>query len=224
MTRRTVMTAAGRWVLRCLPVVAALELLSGCAVLPAFQNLPGGGIDTATGTITVDDIWVDGPHGIAAGASAPLRLALSNNSSTTADSLVGVSTPLAEHTRLEQDGHAVDAIALPAGGFVDLERTTGVELEGFRHSLTPGQWFPLTLTFAKAAPVTVKVAAGPLGYPEPRYGAPADFSTTAGFTGAFPSEAGSPYVDEAPAGRHQPALSSNSHASPPRLTPWTVGD
>jgi copper(I)-binding protein len=95
-------------------------------------------------------------------------LAITNTSATTADALVGVSTPIAERAVLEQGGHPVAAIALPADGFVDLESYTGVELEGLRRSVTAGTYIPVTLRFARAAPVTVQAVVGPLAAPEPQ--------------------------------------------------------
>jgi copper(I)-binding protein len=157
----------GRRTIRWLPVLVAMLTLAGCGRYPPFQDLPGGGVDAASGQVVVDDIWVDGPHGIPAGGSAPLRLAITN-ASPTADSLVGVSTSIAERAVLEQDGHPVAGIALPASGFVDLEWRTGVELEGLRTSLTAGTYIPVTLRFARAAPVTVRAVVGPLAVPEPQ--------------------------------------------------------
>jgi len=157
----------GRRTIRWLPVLLAMLTVAGCGWRPPFQDLPGGGVDAKSGRVVIDDIWVDGPHGITAGGSTPLRLAITN-ASTTADTLVGVSTPIAERAVLEQDGHPVAGIALPADGFVDLEWRTGVELEGLRTSLTAGTYVPVTLRFARAAPVTVRAAVGPLAAPEPQ--------------------------------------------------------
>ena len=61
---------------------------------------------------------------------------------------------------------ALLAIGIPAASQLDLEWRTEIDRQGFRRTLTPGHWFPVTLTFRQAAPVTVLVAAGPL--PAPR--------------------------------------------------------
>jgi copper(I)-binding protein len=156
-----------RKTIRRLPVLLALGLpalglLAGCGSQDPFQSLPAGGTDATTGQLVIDDVWADGPQGLAAGSNAPLRLTMTNESATTDDALVSVSTPVADHVALEQDGHAVSSIVIPAGGQVDLERSTGIELQGLRHAASPGQWFPVTLTFRRAAPVTFLAAAGPL--------------------------------------------------------------
>jgi copper(I)-binding protein len=158
----------GRRTIRWLPMLLAMLTLAGCGWYPPFQDLPGGGVGAESARVVIDDLWIDGPHGIPAGGSAPLRLAITNASATTADALVGVSTPIAERAVLEQDGHPVAGIALPADGFVDLEWHTGVELEGLRTSLTAGTYVPVTLRFARAAPVTVRAVVGPLAVPEPQ--------------------------------------------------------
>lgn len=145
-----------------LPALLTVGMLAGCSTPDPYQDLPGGGTDARAGQIVIDDSWVDAPQGLTVGATAPLRLTLTNESATTADALVGVSTPVADHATLEQDGHTVARIPLPVDAQSNLERTTGVELHGFRQALVPGQWFPVTLTFLNAAPVTLQVAAGPL--------------------------------------------------------------
>jgi hypothetical protein len=169
----------GRRTVRRLPALVAMGMLAGCATLPPFDDLPGGGTDATTGQIVIDDIWIDGPHGLAAGADAPLRLTLTNESTTTDDALVGVSTPVAERATFRHDGQAVADIAVPAASQTDLEWSTGVELEDLRRAVSPGQWFMVTLRFAHAAPVTQLVTVGPL----PASPTPAISATSAQPTG-----------------------------------------
>jgi copper(I)-binding protein len=158
----------GKKALRWLPALLAVGVLAGCSVGDPYQDLPAGGTDADSGQVTVSDLWIDGPQGVAAGASTPLRLALTNQSTTTPDALVGVSTSLTSKVQLEQDGHPVSTIPLPAGGFVDLESTTGVVLEGLHQAVTAGQYYPVTLTFENAGPVTVQAGIAPFAYPEPQ--------------------------------------------------------
>ncbi len=146
----------------CLPALLALAMLAGCGSEADNEALPGGGTDARAGRIVIDDIWVDGPHGLNAGADAPLRLEMTNEATTTDDALVGVSTPIARRTRLERDGHPVPRIVVDAQSMTDLEWHTGVELQGLRRNLEPGQWFPVTLTFGHAGSVTALVTVGQL--------------------------------------------------------------
>jgi copper(I)-binding protein len=151
--------------LRWLPALLAVGLLAGCSTADPFQSLPAGGVNATTGQLVMDDIWIEGPHGLNAGANAPVRLVVVNESATTGDSLVGVSTPAAQRAIMLSGGHTVSQIVLGANSQTDLERTTGVELQGLRAALIPGQGIPITFTFANAAPVTVQVAVGPLAAP-----------------------------------------------------------
>jgi copper(I)-binding protein len=164
MNRRTMRPAA--------LTVLAVPMLAGCATLAPFQDLPGGGVDAGSGQVVIDDMWVDGPRGLTTGTDAPLRLTLTNESPTTADALVGVSSPVAARAVLLRDGRTVSSIPVPAATQVDLEWRTGVELEGLRRDLRAGQWFPVTLTFSRSAPVTTLVAAGPLAAPPSTHAQP----------------------------------------------------
>jgi copper(I)-binding protein len=151
--------------LRWLPALLAAGLLTGCAPLASLQDLPAGGVDVTTGPLVIDDIWVDGPQGLEPGADAALRLTITNKSAT-ADTLVAVSSPAAQYAVLRSGGRTVSRIMLGANSLTDLEWTNGIELDGIRERLTPGQAIPVTLTFAEAAPVTVQVDVGPLAASE----------------------------------------------------------
>ena len=141
-------------------------LLAGCAPRSfpdaSIAALPRGGIDASIGQIRLDDVWVDAPAGVDISATAPLHMALTNDSAT-ADALTHVSSPVAARVTLEHDGRPVDRLGIPAWGQTNLERDTGVRLAGMRHPLRPGQWLPVTFTFARAGSVTVAVTVGPLG-------------------------------------------------------------
>ncbi|NEA30745.1 copper chaperone PCu(A)C [Streptomyces sp. SID13031] len=152
--------------LRWLPAVLAIGLLAGCSAEDPFQDLPAGGVDGLSGPLVIDDVWIDGPQGLEPGADAALRLTVTNESATTADTLVGVSTPAARRAVLLSGGHTVSRIVLGADSQTDLEWATGVELEGTREHLIPGQAIPVTFTFAQAGPVTVQVNVGPLAASE----------------------------------------------------------
>ncbi|MDX6248023.1 MAG: hypothetical protein QOF10_1383 [Kribbellaceae bacterium] len=159
------MRIPSRRMLRWMPVLASVGMLTACSTADPFQDLPAGGVDATSGPLVIDDIWIEGPQGLNAGADAPLRLAIVNESPTTGDTLVGVSSPAAHRTVMLSGGHVVTGIVLGPNSQTDLEWSTGIELQGLRASLIPGQRIPITLTFANAAPVTVQAAAGPLAAP-----------------------------------------------------------
>jgi copper(I)-binding protein len=154
------MNSTRQWVGRLVLLVIPL-LLTGCAAR-SFPDtptavVPQGGVNTTIGQIQLDDIWVNGPHGLAAAASAPLHLAMTNDSSHD-DTLVRVTTPAARRVTLPRGG-----IVVPAGEQVNLEDHTDLQLQAMRHARKPGQWIPVTFEFARAGAVTVDVTVGPLG-------------------------------------------------------------
>jgi copper(I)-binding protein len=146
-------------------VVAPLLLLAlpltGCeaGTVPdtPLPNLPQGGVNTTIGAIHLDDIVVEGPHGLAPGAAAPLHMVITNDS-TRNDTLVSIATPVASEVSAPSGGTVV-----PAGQQVDLENRDDLVLRGVRKRLQPGQWFPMTFRFVHAGAVTVDVTVGPLG-------------------------------------------------------------
>jgi copper(I)-binding protein len=153
------MTVARRWagtILVLLPLA-----LTGCAARSfpdtPVPTMPQGGVNTAVGQMHLDDIWVQGPNGVAAGGSAPLHLAMTNDSASK-DTLVRVTTPVARQVAVPPGG-----IVVPAGQQVNLEDHTDLVLHDVRHRLLPGEWFPATFEFARAGTLTVNVAVGPLG-------------------------------------------------------------
>ena len=85
------MLMPGRKRIRRLPALLPIQLLTGCAAQRPFQDLPAGGDDTGTGQTVIDDSWVNGPQD-SRGTDAPLPLTMTNQSTSTDDALVAVST------------------------------------------------------------------------------------------------------------------------------------
>ena len=126
--------------------------------------VPEGGLGATNGAIVLDDVWIDDPNGVPRGGSAALRLYVDNESKTD-DALVGVTSDTVSSASLQMDGRPVSRIDLPAEKAVNLEwgNGTGVQLEQFRQTIRPGQWFSITLSFARSDEITMLVTAGPLG-------------------------------------------------------------
>lgn len=146
-------------------VTGALLTSCGTGHLPDPAQphyVPRGGVDGRTDSIIVDDVWIDAPHGVPAGANTSLRLDLSNESGRN-DALVGVSTPIAERVTLHRNGESVDRIAVRPHSSTNLEWVDDVRLDHLRHAIQPGRWFPVTLRFAWSAPLRIRVTAGPVG-------------------------------------------------------------
>ena len=93
-------------------------------------------------------------------------LMLSNHGAAS-DSLVGVSTPVAERAEVHEDVtengvlsmKPVPALALPAGAKTAIEPGHyHVMLIGMKKALSGGDSFPITITFTKAPPLEVTVS------------------------------------------------------------------
>jgi copper(I)-binding protein len=147
-------------------VLLALALgASGCGSgYEGQDSVPSGGVDATNGKVILDDVWIDGPSGLPAGADTGLRLDLANDSYHR-DALTGVSVPLAHHARLILHGRPVRRIPVGAWGDRDLEwrsNRDGVELVGLKRAVKPGQWFDATFRFEHSRPVTMQVTVAPL--------------------------------------------------------------
>jgi len=134
--------------------------LFGIAILCALAS-PGLPEDSA---IVASDAWAKPTlKGTRTGA---VYLMLSNHGST-ADHLVGASTPVADRAELHEDVtengmmsmKPVPDLPLPPGGSTAIEPGRyHVMLIGMKKSVNVGESFPITLTFATAAPLEVDVA------------------------------------------------------------------
>jgi copper(I)-binding protein len=147
--------------LRSLPVVAALGvLLSVAGALPSLA---------ATGDVTVSNAWARASAGAATTGAAYVTL----KGGAHDDRLVGVSAPVADtvqvHESTNESGvsrmrQVIGGLAIPAGKTVSLQPGGyHIMMMGLHQPLVAEKSFPLTLTFAHTAPVTVSVQVKPIG-------------------------------------------------------------
>jgi hypothetical protein len=164
------MSATRRTVLLSLVLLVLAVGAGGCGSGYDGENyVPSGGVDAGNRGIRLDDVWIDGPNGVAAGATTGLRLYLANDSFHR-DALTGVTVSIARRSRLMLNGRPVRRIPVGAWSARDLEwrsHRDGVELSGLRRAVRPGQWFFATFRFLHSRPVTVQVTVAPLA-PEVR--------------------------------------------------------
>ena len=116
-----------------------------------------------TPSVTAERAWARATAGMGRTAAVYVTLRAEGR----ADRLIGAATPRAGMAMLHEsfDDHGIarmrmlDGVDLPAGQAVTL-RPGGrhIMLTDLAHPLAKGDSFPLTLTFAKAPPLTVTVA------------------------------------------------------------------
>jgi copper(I)-binding protein len=152
-----------------------MTLLAAAVILAPM--LPAGAATPAAepGGIQVEHPWARASAGAAANGAVYLTL----KGGAQPDSLTGASTPVAGsadlHVSMSEQGvmtmrpvHAVPvpphaAMTLAPGGY-------HIMLMGLKEPLVANQTFPLTLTFAHAAPMTVDVQVLPLNHAMPMPG------------------------------------------------------
>jgi copper(I)-binding protein len=137
-----------------------------CGALHAAP--PTGFVLVEADSVTVDHAWARASAGAASTGAAYLRVVGGGQ----ADQIVGASTPVAAMAEVHQSAmdngvmkmRAMPNVAIPAGQAVTFAPGgTHIMLMGLKQPLVAGQSFPLTLTFAHAAPVTVDVKVQALG-------------------------------------------------------------
>ena len=125
--------------------------------------------------VMVHEAWARASAGAATTGAAYVTLM----GGPVADSLVGASTPVAATAQVHEtiDDHGVmkmrpvASVPVPAGQMVTFAPGGyHIMLMGLKHPLAAGESFPLTLTFAHAAPLTVDVTVRALGKTEPMGG------------------------------------------------------
>ncbi|MGZ4594072.1 MAG: copper chaperone PCu(A)C [Actinomycetes bacterium] len=141
-----------------------MSLLAGCGdqPVPIRTTLPYGGVSTTVGSVHLDDVWLEGAGDVTAGASAPVRVALTNDARVP-DRLVRVTSPDAGLVVLRDNGTVVTSLRLPAGQQVNLEYRNGIELTGLRRPIQSGGTVRVTFWLDRAGPRTVTILNGPLG-------------------------------------------------------------
>jgi copper(I)-binding protein len=146
-------------------LLVVLGLVAGCDTTSATGlYVPDGGVDARHGSMMLEDVWIDAPHGAHAGADSGLRMYVDNGSDHS-EAIVKVSTPLARSVRLLRDGHPVGRLRVRAEQAQDMEwhkGNDGVELVHLKHAVEPGQWYPVTVTFAHSPAITMQVTIAPL--------------------------------------------------------------
>jgi copper(I)-binding protein len=156
-------------------VFAAVAAASALFAPPVLAASPPGVILAADDGVMVEDAWARASAGAATTGAAYVTL----KGGTQADSLVAVSTPIAATAEVHEtvNDHGVmkmrpaGPIPVPPGQMVTFAPGGNhIMLMGLKQKLVAGQSFPLTLTFAHAAPVTVDVKVRGLGHEAPMGG------------------------------------------------------
>jgi periplasmic copper chaperone A len=121
-------------------------------------------------TIAVEQPWA---RATPAGAQTGAVYMTLDNKTDAADRLTGASSNVAAQVQVHEmavvDGvmqmrQLTDGLPIPAGGSVTLKPGSyHVMLIGLKKPLTPGETFPLTLTFAKAGNISVRVPVQAMG-------------------------------------------------------------
>jgi copper(I)-binding protein len=163
----------------------AVLTAAGVLFAPSLHAAPPPGfVLAADDGITVPHAWARASAGASTTGAAYITLM----GGSTADRLVSVSTPVAAsaevHETTNDNGvmkmRAVPAVPVPPGQMVTFTPGgTHIMLMGLKQKLVAGQNFPLTLTFANAAPITVDVKVQGLGH-----------GATTGTDGAMPAMGG----------------------------------
>ncbi len=114
-------------------------------------------------------------------ASATSGVAYLTVTASAPDRITGVSTPEAAMADLHQTRMANGVMEMRPTGPVDVVPGTPLQLKpggfhvmlmGLAKPLRPGDHFPITLTFAKAGPITADVTVGTAGASTPPAAAP----------------------------------------------------
>jgi copper(I)-binding protein len=143
-------------------------ILAALSVAPAFAAAPGASPAAQSEDVTARDAWARASAGKQANGAAYLTL----TGGAETDALVAVSTPVAATAELHESSteggvmrmRAVPSLRIPAGQTVSLAPGGyHIMLFDLKQPLKAGDTFPVTLTFERAAPVTLNVQVRGLG-------------------------------------------------------------
>lgn len=147
--------------------------VAACTLLPLVHAAqPARIVLAADDGVVVHEAWARASAGAATTAAAYVTLMGGDQP----DSLTGVSTPIAAsaeaHETINDNGvmkmRPITAVPIPPREMVTFSPGGyHIMLMGLKHPLVAGQIFPLTLTFAHAAPVTVDVKVQAVGHAAP---------------------------------------------------------
>ena len=125
---------------------------------------------TGTSSIAVQQPWARATPASATTGAVYMTL---NNKTGSADRLIGASSDVADKLQIHemkvvngvmQMRQLDNGLPIPAGGSVVLEPSSyHFMLIGLKKPLTPGETFPLTLTFQKAGNISVTVPVNAMG-------------------------------------------------------------
>jgi periplasmic copper chaperone A len=151
------------------PLLLFAALTAACVLAMSVHAAPPADIVLAADDgVMVHEAWARASAGAATTGAAYVTLM----GGAQPDSLVGVSTPIAAnaepHETINDNGvmkmRPAAEVPIPAHQMVTFAPGgTHVMLMGLKQPLVAGQSFPLTLTFAHAAPITVDVKVRGLG-------------------------------------------------------------
>jgi periplasmic copper chaperone A len=156
-------------------VFAALALGAVLSAPRVSAEVLSGVVLAADDGVMVHEAWARASPGASSTGVAYVTLM----GGAVADSLIAVSTPVAAtaevHETTNDNGvmkmRPVGPVAIPPGQMVTFSPGgTHIMLTGLKQKLVAGKSFPLTLTFAHAAPITLEVQVRGLGRDVPAGG------------------------------------------------------
>jgi hypothetical protein len=147
--------------------------IAAAAVIAAVLSAPAFAQDFEVGDLRVDRPWARATPGRVPNGAVYLTL---TNQGTTADRLVGASSPAAKHAGLHS--HSMEEGVMKMRPVKAMEVVPGsptvlgpgglhIMLMGLKAPLKEGERFPVTLTFERAGPLEIEVTVEKLGAMKP---------------------------------------------------------